>query len=171
MPRIMIVDDDRASLKSLYRMVTGIEGYEVDAFISAHEALQSAASRDYALIMTDYRMPEMDGVALLKKVKQVQPGAARIILSGRCDKQSLYSAINEANALRYIEKPCHPEALQGILSEVLADRQRENPPTVQELLGVIRDMEMIIKEQARQINSLKVRAQEENFTSPSVSSM
>ncbi|MBL0028410.1 MAG: response regulator [Rhodanobacteraceae bacterium] len=159
MARIMIVDDDKLSLKGLQRILAGVDGYEIHAYAAAEEALAAARNIGYDLIIADYLMPHMDGITFLKKLKQLQPDSARIVLSGRCDRQSLYGAINEANALRYIEKPCDAAALRTIVCEVLDDRARRTPPAVQELLGVIRDMETVIQEQAREIVRLQAQLQ------------
>lgn len=123
MTQIMLVDDDVNYLKSLVRIFRGKSDYKVVAFNNAADALAEARQNDYDVIISDLRMPIVDGVTFLSQIKKKQPMAARIILSGFCDKEALYAAINVAHADRYLEKPCSPETLSKVVSEVLTERK------------------------------------------------
>lgn len=123
MPQIMLVDDDVNYLKSLVRIFRGNSDYKIVAFDNATDALADARQNDYDVIISDLRMPVVDGVTFLSQIKDKQPTAARIILSGFCDKEALYGAINVAHADRYLEKPCSPETLKKVVSEVLVEQK------------------------------------------------
>jgi two-component system probable response regulator PhcQ len=69
------------------------------------QALENAFGTPYDLVLSDYRMPGMDGVAFLKQFRELQPNAARLILSGYADLNGLIAAINEAGIMRFIAKP------------------------------------------------------------------
>ncbi len=123
MPRIMIVDDDVNQLKSLSRSFRSFPDYIITTFDNATDALVDARTNDYDIIISDLRMPMIDGVTFLSQIKDKQPLAGRIILSGFCDKEALYGAINVAHADRYLEKPCSAQALVKVMEEVLSEHK------------------------------------------------
>lgn len=130
MSRIMIVDDEMPILKALQRLlriapcIGGGRTYalEVDAFAFPEEALRSAGHVAYDLVLSDYRMPGMDGIELLKAIKRRQPDAARLILSGYADLNALVRAINEVGIDRFIGKPWNDYELVSAIGQSLANR-------------------------------------------------
>jgi len=130
MNRILIVDDDESILKALRRLLSltpctvGEETYKltVDCFSSPQDALDKARHTAYDLVLSDYRMPGMNGVKFLKAFREIQPDAARLILSGYADLNGLISAINEAGISRFISKPWNDYELVSTLGQVLALR-------------------------------------------------
>jgi len=130
MSRILIVDDEESILKSLKRLlsltpcVAGSKKYKlsVDVFSSPAMALEKASYTHYDLVLSDYRMPEMDGVQFLKAVRDIQPDAARMILSGYADLNGLIGAINEAGISRFMSKPWNDYELVSAIAQVLAVR-------------------------------------------------
>ncbi len=101
MYNILIVDDEENIVNALKRCLKKIGDWNVQTFTSA----AGAESSSFDLFISDYRMPEMNGVEFLIKVKDIQPNAVRIILSGYTDLEALVSAINEAEIFRFIHKP------------------------------------------------------------------
>lgn len=136
MSRILIVDDEENILKALRRVlaltpcVAGDKTYRLDVEICADPqvAVERARTHAYDLVVSDYRMPGMDGVALLKAIRELQPDAARVILSGYADLNALVGAINEAQIARFIAKPWNDFELVSTIGQVLAirDLQLEN---------------------------------------------
>lgn len=128
MSRILIVDDEENILKALRRLLShtpcsaGGKTFmlEVDVSSDPHEALLKAAHHRYDVVVSDYRMPGMDGVAFLKEFCKLQPDAARLILSGYADLNGLIAAINEVGILRFIAKPWNDYELIATLAQVLA---------------------------------------------------
>lgn len=104
MPRIMIVDDEQNILHAVKRALAD-ESYTLEMFTSAAEGLMRAAAAPFDLVISDYRMPEMDGIMFLKQFKKIQPGAVRLILSGNYEFDVLKAAINEVEIYRYVNKP------------------------------------------------------------------
>jgi len=155
MGNIMIVDDDKLILDLLERFLENMNVNNIDTFSSAEVALSKVRTTKYDVIISDYRMPDMDGVTFLKKCRSIQPSATRIMLSAICDKTTLYGAINEAHASRYIEKPCHADAFRSIVSGVLSEREAPVQDDIKELIGIIRGLETIIDDQAKMIEELK----------------
>ncbi len=102
---IVIVDDEQmviSSLKSLLKL----EGYtNVNAFNSPIEAFEYIKTSDVDLIISDFFMPELNGIELLGKARESNPGTTLILLTGYADKESAIRAINEIGLYRYIEKP------------------------------------------------------------------
>lgn len=102
---IVLVDDEEMVLKSLNSFLNLETEYNVFTFTSAQEALTYIENNDVDLVISDYLMPEMDGITFLGKVKAVKPEVPRIILTGYADKENAIKAINDVGLFQYIEKP------------------------------------------------------------------
>ncbi|HEU0140152.1 MAG TPA: response regulator, partial [Bryobacteraceae bacterium] len=74
-------------------------------FTSPEDAARQLETNPVDVIVTDYLMPKMNGIQLLGKAKNLQPEAARVLLTGHADKQSAIQAINEIGLYQYLEKP------------------------------------------------------------------
>jgi two-component system probable response regulator PhcQ len=114
MSRIMIVDDEESILKSLRRVLRmapctyGNKSFSAGSRGASARlpiALEAARHETFDLFISDYRMPEMDGIEFLKAAKALQPDAARLILSGYADLNALVRAVNEVGIERFIGKP------------------------------------------------------------------
>ena len=131
MNHIAIVDDEVPILHALQRLLRAVPctcgnqvfPLRVDTFSSPSAALDSMSHVPYDLIMTDYRMPEMDGVTLLTKARAYQPDAARLILSGYADLNALVRAINEVEIYRFIAKPWNDYELVAAIGQALHNRE------------------------------------------------
>lgn len=104
-PHIVLVDDEEMVLTSIRAFLNLETEYEVSTFSNPAEAAQSFGSRRMDVVVTDYLMPHMTGLDLLRKAKEAQPAAARILLTGHADKQSAIQAINDVGLYQYLEKP------------------------------------------------------------------
>lgn len=131
MYRILLVDDEENILKALRRLLSTSpicfdgENYrpEIRTFTSPVEALEFARLYPIDLVISDYRMPAMDGVAFLKAFREHQPDAARLILSGYADLNGLIGAINEAQIQRFLSKPWNDYELVTAVAQALAYRR------------------------------------------------
>jgi len=112
---IVIVDDEEMVLTSLNSFLTLETEYKVQTFISAKEALEYVKKGRVDLVISDYLMPEMDGITFLSKVREVKPEVPRIILTGYADKENAIKAINHVGLFQYIEKPWSNDDLLIIL--------------------------------------------------------
>jgi len=122
---VVLVDDDKNTLKALNRALSRRHKYTIKTFDSPDMALKWAATADFDVIISDYRMPEMDGISLLRSIKQIKPDAIRILLTGHSDRNALYGAINEAEVFRFVEKPFDDEAIGNIVDSAF-QRMIEN---------------------------------------------
>lgn len=127
MDRILLVDDEINVLRALQRAITlhlGSGAVRVEIYERPVDALARAEEVPFAVVMSDYRMPMMDGVAFLKRFKAIQPAAARLILSAQADQGALIEAINEAQIFRFMAKPWNDEELVATLRLALESHAR-----------------------------------------------
>jgi len=102
---IVIVDDEEMVLTSLSSFLNLETEYDVKTFTSAQEALDYVKEGRCDLVISDYLMPEMDGISFLAQVRELKPSVPRIILTGYADKENAIKAINDVGLFQYIEKP------------------------------------------------------------------
>jgi two-component system probable response regulator PhcQ len=128
MTQLLIVDDEPNVLNALRRMCLNraarpaIPEPNVTTFTSPLQALNFLRDHPVDLVISDYRMPEMDGATLLTRVKELQPDAARIIISACTDMEGIIRAINDAGIFRFVSKPWTDDDLKVTIMEVLAHR-------------------------------------------------
>lgn len=114
---ILLVDDEADNLALLYRTLRG--SYNLEKTTSPLQALEMLKEKDFELVISDHKMPEMDGVEFLKRVQLMKPQVMRILLTAYSDANILIDAINYAKIYRYVKKPFNPEELQLIVSSAL----------------------------------------------------
>lgn len=112
--KILFVDDDPAVLDGYRRSLH--KDFQPDVAASGQEALALIAnSGPYAVVISDMRMPGMDGVRLLTEVSTLAPDTVRVILTGYADFQSAMDAVNDGKVFRFLTKPCEGEVLRKAL--------------------------------------------------------
>jgi response regulator RpfG family c-di-GMP phosphodiesterase len=121
-PRVLCVDDEPSVLEGL--SLTLRRGYEVVTAQSGAAALD-LLGRDpaIAVVLSDMRMPGMDGATFLGKARLVAPDATRLLLTGQADLASAIAAINEGRIFRFLNKPCSPPMLVAAI-EAAVDMNR-----------------------------------------------
>ena len=132
-PKVLLVDDEESILNSLRRLLRG-QPYDVLLATGGAQALEIMAQQPIDLVMSDARMPNMDGATFLAHVHQLYPHTTRIMLTGYADPEAIIKAINEGQIHRYISKPWHDEELLLTLRQSLAYQhsERERLRLVQE---------------------------------------
>ncbi len=123
-PAVLLVDDEESILNSLRRLLRS-QPYDVVLATSGAQALEIMATRPIDLVMSDARMPGMDGATLLAEVHRLYPGTRRILLTGYADLSTIVKAINDGQIHRYISKPWNDEELQLILQQTLEHQRLE----------------------------------------------
>ncbi len=122
-PTIVILDDEELVITSLQTFLDLETPYRTVTFTSAKLALQHIRDHDVDLVISDYLMPEMDGITFLSQVRELKPDIPRIILTGYADKENAIKAINQVGLFQYIEKPWDNEDLQVIVRNGLEKMQ------------------------------------------------
>lgn len=109
--KIVAVDDEEIILSTL-KMLLGIEGFEnIECFTQPKKALEYIKEHKPDLILSDFMMPEMNGIEFLSEAKKICENVSMILLTGYADKENAIKAINEVGIYKYIEKPWDNEDL------------------------------------------------------------
>ncbi|HQR30233.1 MAG TPA: sigma-54 dependent transcriptional regulator [Anaeromyxobacteraceae bacterium] len=154
---VLIVDDEEP-MRHLLTVILSDRGYDVRAVSNGEDALRELAARDYDLVLSDVRMPRMDGIALLRRALERQPDLTFIVMSAYGSHDSAIEAM-KAGAYDYVSKPFRPDEVVLVLrkaeerlrlsrenrrlrSEIADGRRLENfvgsSPVVQDLLRQVR---------------------------------
>jgi two-component system, probable response regulator PhcQ len=129
---LLLLDDEPAIVAALQRSLRAhwpraIQPLRLQGFTDAHAALGHLLTHPVDVVVCDYRMPAMDGIDFLRRVRSLQPDAGRVLLTGTPDLDAVLRAVNEAGAERVLLKPWHHQELVAVLVRSRADsRQRRS---------------------------------------------
>jgi DNA-binding NtrC family response regulator len=142
---IVLVDDEEMVLTSLRSILALETEYNIETFTSAQKALEYIKENEVDLVISDYLMPEMDGISFLAKVREAKPEIPRIILTGYADKENAIKAINEVGLYQYIEKPWNNEDLMiiirnGLEKQKLLKKLQEKISEINSAYGELQSM-------------------------------
>jgi CheY-like chemotaxis protein len=145
-PNILCVDDEVNVLDGLRRLLR--KSYEVKTATGGAEALELLTKGEtFAVVVSDMRMPGMNGAALLAELSKRAPDTVRLLLTGQTDVESAILAVNEGHVFRFLTKPCAPEALSAAIAAGVAQHQLVTAERVlleQTLVGSIRAMTEVL---------------------------
>jgi len=126
--RILCVDDERQVLEGLSLQLS--RRYEVRTALSGAEALDILKRDDgFAVLISDMRMPRMDGATFLARARVVAPNAARILLTGQTDLRAAIAAVNDAQVLKFLSKPCPPPELHAAVETAIEHHRQASGAT------------------------------------------
>lgn len=132
--RILFVDDEPRILNGIRRMLRPYRSeWDMEFLDSASEALELLKTTPFDVVVSDMRMPEMDGADLLEHVRVLQPSAARIVLSGQSDQEMTFRAVGPTH--QYLSKPCTVEVLCATLRKAIAAKDVLNDEKLQALVA------------------------------------
>src|SRR3984885_14581645 len=126
--KILCVDDETQVLEGLSLQLG--RRYEVLTAVSGAEALEILQREDrISVLISDMRMPRMDGATFLAKARSIVPHAARILLTGQTDLRSAIAAVNEAQVLKFLSKPCPPPELHAAVETAIEHHRQASGAT------------------------------------------
>ncbi len=148
--KILCVDDERSVLKALERLFLDTD-YEIITAESGEEGIATLENEPMIqLVISDYRMPKMNGVDFLRDVYRLRPDTVRIVLSGYADTAAIVEAINEGQIYKFIPKPWNDDELKVTIAKAL-----EHYFTSQKIIQLTKELESKNKELQEINNNLE----------------
>lgn len=127
LPKVLFVDDEKHLLQAISRQIRGVVDAEfITSPVAAAQLLEESVSggnSGFAAVVSDMRMPGMDGANLLKHARTVCPDTTRLLLTGYADIESAIAAVNDGNIFRFLTKPCSTPALHAALADAIEQHQ------------------------------------------------
>ncbi|RMG93487.1 MAG: response regulator [Deltaproteobacteria bacterium] len=121
-PKVLCLDDEPAVVEGITRTLRKL--YDVTGCTKGTEALAVLeADPGFAVVLSDMRMPEMNGAEFLAKARELAPDATRMLLTGQTDLDAAIAAINEGQIFRFLTKPCPPPTLRGAMAAAVAQHR------------------------------------------------
>jgi two-component system probable response regulator PhcQ len=130
MTRILIVDDEPPVLAALRRALRQRFGprLQMELHSDPNDALSRAREARFDIILSDLRMPGIDGITLLTLMSALQPHSVRLLLTASADFETAQRAINDAGLFRYLTKPWLEPELAAHMESALAEVAQRRPP-------------------------------------------
>ncbi|WP_271408336.1 EAL domain-containing protein [Pseudomonas sp. Q1-7] len=113
---LLLLDDEENILRALTRVLRR-DGYQIFTASRAQDAFAQLAKHDIQVILSDQRMPEMNGTEFLSRVKDLYPDTIRIVLSGYTDLKSVTDAINQGAIYKFLTKPWDDDQLRAVIAQ------------------------------------------------------
>lgn len=155
-PTILLVDDDEIVTKAIVNLLELETDYRTLAFQDPRSALDAARREPIDCVISDFLMPEMDGLEFLRELATFAPDVPRILLTGYADKENAIAAINQVNLYQYLEKPWDNENLKIVLRNAVGQRTLE-----QQLSERLRELDLALT--ARDSLQLTAEAMEQEL--------
>lgn len=122
--KILVVDDEPGALES-FRMILEIKDFEVSTFSNGIEALSQAEKTLFDIAFIDLKMPIIDGLEVLKKLKEISPSTEAIIVTAYATEESQANAIT-MGAMEYLRKPFLMEEIFSLCDRALRKRREKD---------------------------------------------
>jgi DNA-binding NtrC family response regulator len=121
----IIVVDDEEGVRESFNMILKIKDYEVDTFEDGESAISSLKKDMYDVAFVDYKLPGMDGIDVLKKIKEIDPNVEVVVVTAYASESSHANAIT-LGALEYLRKPFLMEEIYELVERALRKRRSRN---------------------------------------------
>jgi putative two-component system response regulator len=112
---VFVVDDEEMVALAIQSFLQLDTPYAVRTFTRPNDALAALEAEKAGVIIADFMMPELDGISLLRRCRDIHPFGTRILLTGYADKENAIRAINEAGLYYYLEKPWNNDHLKLVV--------------------------------------------------------
>ena len=132
-PNVLVVDDEKTVCNSCKKILTQ-EGYKVDVALSGEEALNKVKGNRFDAVITDWKMPEIDGLEIARRIKKENPNIAVILITGYPSVETSIEAMR-SGVSDYVPKPFTPEELSDAMVRALAKGQAVPADLVLDRLG------------------------------------
>lgn len=126
---LLLVDDDKNNLRALQRVLRH-EGYDIQTATSPERGLEILANTRASVIVSEQRMPGMNGAEFLSRVKKLYPETVRIVLSGFTDLATVTAAVNEGAIYKFLTKPWEDDALREDIRQAFHRYEQQTAPPV-----------------------------------------
>jgi NADH-quinone oxidoreductase subunit E/NADP-reducing hydrogenase subunit HndA len=134
--KILVVDDEPVVIRSCETVLKS-EGYNVEGILSGREAILKMEQSPYELVFTDLKMPEVDGITLIKWIKQKRPETGIVVITGYPSQETIKEAL-EVGIIDYVPKPFTPtvlldvtrRAVEWIKGKAVVEKKEELPPSM-----------------------------------------
>ncbi|WP_164885258.1 two-component system response regulator [Geovibrio thiophilus] len=114
--RILFVDDDKFILDTFRRTFREFDIALCDSPVKALEMMREEA---FDVVVSDYKMPKMDGVEFIRRASEINPNSVRIMLTGNADLEIAVRAVNEGSVFKFLQKPCDRNVLKTIVEKAI----------------------------------------------------
>ena len=136
MKRILFVDDESKILDGLQRMLhADRKHWDMEFAVGGEAALQACEKASFDVVISDMRMPGMDGATLLGQIRDRYPGTARIILSGYSEITLVARSVHVAH--RFLGKPCEASELRSMIERVCTLQDVLCTPEIRAIIGTV----------------------------------
>ncbi len=119
--RIMVVDDD-AALRSTLQEILIDEGWDVVSAEDGFQAIQMASESEFALVLMDFKMPGMNGLEALLKIKEILPNCVEVMMTGHAEESQIEEALSNG-VMTVLSKPVEIEQLLVIVDSVVPGKK------------------------------------------------
>lgn len=154
--KILVVDDEIIVIKSAERVLRS-EGYDVEGVLSGREAMLKLEQNNYDLVLTDLKMPEVDGITLIRWLRNVKPSIGIVIITGYPSQETIKEAL-ELGIIDYVPKPFTPAVLSDVTQRALGwgkgEAEAEKPKKEEFPPAMLSELDRVVKEHKNKPGSL-----------------
>ncbi len=136
--KVIFVDDDLTMLESTKRLFFDMDDWDMEFYESGFDVIKRVKEEFIDVVVSDMRMPEINGAELLDIIKGISPGTIRIILSGYSDKEMILQTVYSAD--QFIAKPCKPETLKSAITNTKLTIENVPEESLREIGNITRKL-------------------------------